>query len=54
MTFKAEYMYVSLGSKSVTANASALCCGATTLSSFNANFSRTTFNIGRVGLNYRF
>jgi outer membrane immunogenic protein len=56
ITVKAEYLYVSLANQSaVTERASALCCGATVLSSINANFSnRTTFSVARVGLNYRF
>lgn len=48
-TLKAEYLYVSLGAKSLTENA-VVPTGA----SINANFSRTNFNVARVGLNYRF
>jgi outer membrane immunogenic protein len=57
LTFKAEYLFVSLGSSnSITETAVATCCGvpATSLASFNASFSRNTFNIARVGLNYQF
>jgi hypothetical protein len=50
---KAEYLYVSLESKPVTETA--LFSGCTCApASFNANFSRTTFNVARLGLNYRF
>jgi outer membrane immunogenic protein len=54
VTFKAEYLYVSLGSKSVTETALAVdnLFGGTP-ASFNAN-SRTSFNVARVGLNYHF
>lgn len=52
-TLKAEYLYVSLDGKSVTQSALAVL-GGTAPSSFNANFSRTNFNVGRVGVNYRF
>jgi len=52
-TVKAEYMYVSLGAKSVTETALAVL-GSTPPASFNANFGRTNLNIARVGLNYRF
>jgi outer membrane immunogenic protein len=52
-TLKAEYLYVSLASNSVTEialNSGCTCAPA----SFNANFSRTNFNVVRVGLNYQF
>ena len=52
-TLKAEYLYVSLDSKSVTETAVAVLPG-TPPASFNANFNRTSFNVARVGLNYRF
>jgi outer membrane immunogenic protein len=56
VTFKAEYLYVSLGSDSVTETALAVdpFSPADARSSFNANFSRTNFNVARVGLNYHF
>jgi outer membrane immunogenic protein len=52
-TLKAEYLYVSLASKSVTEIAVTPLPG-TTPSSFNANYGRTNFNVARVGVNYRF
>ncbi len=51
-TVKAEYLYVSLNGNSVTETA--LSSGGFLPASFNANFSRTNFNIVRVGLNYQF
>jgi len=53
-SFKAEYLYVSLDSTSVTETASAVSIPGNTPASFNANFGRTKFNVARVGLNYRF
>jgi outer membrane immunogenic protein len=53
-TVKAEYLYVSLGSKSLTEIASVPGPPATAPSTFNANFNRTNFNVARVGLNYHF
>jgi opacity protein-like surface antigen len=53
-TVWAEYQYVSLESKGMTETALATIPGFPTPSSFNANFSRTNFNVVRVGLNYRF
>lgn len=53
-TVKAEYLYVSLDSNSVTETALALSIPGTTPASFDANYSRTNFNLARVGLNYRF
>jgi outer membrane immunogenic protein len=52
-TLNAEYLYVSLDSKSVTETAVAVLPG-TPPASFNANLNRTSFNVARVGLNYRF
>ncbi len=56
VTFKAEYMYVSLGGNSLTETALDIPFGggSTLPSSFNANFERSNFNIARVGLNYKF
>lgn len=48
-TLKAEYLYVSLSDKSLTEMATN---GGG--SSFNVNYSRTNFNVARVGVNYRF
>ena len=53
LTLKAEYLYVSLGSQSVTETALAFN-PRTAPASFDANFGRTAFNVARVGLNYRF
>jgi outer membrane immunogenic protein len=52
-TIKAEYLYVSLNSKSVTETAVSFPPGFSP-SSFNANYSRTNFNVARVGVNYHF
>ncbi len=52
-TLRAEYLYVSLGSGSITETVLGPTPGALP-SSFNANFSRTNFNVVRVGLNYEF
>ena len=52
-TVKAEYLYVSLDGKSVTETALIFVPG-TSPSSLNANYSRTNFNVARVGVNYRF
>jgi outer membrane immunogenic protein len=51
---RAEYLYVSLESKGMTETALATLPGFPTPSSFNANFSRTNFNVVRVWLNYQF
>jgi outer membrane immunogenic protein len=52
-TLKAEYLYVSLEGKSVTETAVSFSSGSTP-ASFNANYNRASFNVGRVGVNYRF
>lgn len=52
-TLKAEYLYVSLEGKSITETALQINPG-TLPSSFNANYNRTSFNVARVGVNYRF
>jgi outer membrane immunogenic protein len=56
LTLKAEYLFVSLDGSSVTETALAVINPppATSPSSFNANFGRTTVNVARVGLNYHF
>jgi outer membrane immunogenic protein len=55
ITLKAEYLYVNLGSTSVTETALAVSfIGTSAPASFNANFSRTSFNVARIGMNYRF
>jgi outer membrane immunogenic protein len=53
ITVKAEYLYVNLETNSFTETATGPF-PSLALSSFNANFSRTNFNIARVGLNYQF
>ena len=50
---KAEYLYVSLDSNSVTENALVTDPGAAP-ASLNASFGLTNFNVVRVGLNYQF
>lgn len=50
-TVRAEYLYLSLGAKSVTETA--LFFPGSLPASFNANF-KTNINVARVGLNYRF
>ena len=52
-TLKAEYLYVSLDGQSFTETATNPPPG-TLPASLNANFSRPTFNLARVGMNYRF
>jgi outer membrane immunogenic protein len=49
-SLKLEYLYVSLASKGLTETAGSVNMPA----SFNTNFSRTNFNVVRVGLNYQF
>ena len=53
-SLKAEYLYVSLGATSVTESALVIAVPGDAPASFNANFGRANFNVGRVGLNYRF
>lgn len=54
ITIKAEYLYVSLGIKSLTETALATNTPGDTPGSFNANYNRTSFNVARVGVNIRF
>jgi outer membrane immunogenic protein len=55
VTVKAEYIYVSLDSDSVTETALVVDDPQSDKpASFNANFGRTNINVVRVGLNYRF
>jgi outer membrane immunogenic protein len=51
-TLRAEYLYVSLGSRPV--RETALNSAGFLPSSINANFGRANFNVARVGMNYRF
>ena len=53
-TLRGEYLYVSLGSKSVTETASTVFAAGNLPASFNVDFSRTNFNVARIALNYRF
>lgn len=50
---KAEYLYISLESQSVTETALRFAAG-TSPASFNANFGRINLNLARAGLSYRF
>jgi outer membrane immunogenic protein len=54
ITLKAEYMYVSLGNKSLTETALVTGGGGVAPASFNVNYGNSNFNVARVGLNYRF
>jgi outer membrane immunogenic protein len=54
ITFKTEYMHVSLNKSSMTETALTVTPAFPTPSSITANFNRNNFNIARVGLNYRF
>lgn len=55
LTLKAEYLYVNLGTGSVTlAATNVLNPGFDSISSFHVDFGRTTINVARVGVNYRF
>ena len=54
LTLKAEYLYVSMDSKSVAETALAVNAPGDKPSSFNANYNRTSFNVARIGLNYHF
>ncbi|HET7847720.1 MAG TPA: outer membrane protein, partial [Pseudolabrys sp.] len=54
VTIKAEYLYVNLKSNPVTETALRLGGPSTKLASFNANFSRTSLSVARLGLNWRF
>lgn len=51
-TVKAEYLYVNLGSDSFAAPAVVLV--GPTPSRINVSYSDTTFNLARIGVNYRF
>jgi outer membrane immunogenic protein len=54
-SLKLEYLYVSLASNGLTETALSVPSPALNMpASFNANFSRTNFNVVRVGLNYQF
>jgi outer membrane immunogenic protein len=53
ITVKAEYLYVSLGGKSLTETAVVPFAGTTPMS-FNANYGNTSFSVARAGFNYHF
>ena len=53
-TLKAEYLYVSLNSKSVVTESALAFSPGESPTSFNANFNRANFNVARVGVNYHF
>ena len=53
-SIKAEYLYVSLASKSLTETAPTVLVAGQTPASFNVNYSHTDFHVARLGLNYRF
>jgi len=53
ITLKAEYLYVSLDSKSMSETA-VIPFHGTTATSFFANYSVTGFSVARAGFNYRF
>jgi outer membrane immunogenic protein len=54
LSLKAEYLYASLRSSSVTATATAPSLGGGPLSTYTANFGRTNLNVVRAGLNLHF
>jgi len=54
VSLKAEYLYVNLGSRSVTQTAVVVIPAFPGPASFNSNFSQTTLNVVRVGVNYHF
>lgn len=54
LTLKAEYLYVNLGSKSMSETGLVVAVIGNTPASFNANYNRTSFNIARIGVNYHF
>jgi len=53
-TLKVEYLRVSLDAGSTTETARSILLLGTAPSSLNANFSRASFNVARIGLDYRF
>jgi outer membrane immunogenic protein len=53
LSLKADYLYVSLDASDLTESATNLAPGQTP-STFSVNFNRTSFNVARLGLNYRF
>ena len=52
-SLKGEYLHISVEGKSLT-ETTLLVSPGTLPASFNANYSRTNFDVARVGLNYRF
>lgn len=53
LSLKAEYLYVNLGHAAINTTAT-FAFGGTSPASFMANFGSVSFNVVRVGLNYRF
>jgi outer membrane immunogenic protein len=51
VSFRAEYLYISLNGKSLTETA--VNGGGAIPSTFNANYGHTDFNLARLGLNFR-
>jgi outer membrane immunogenic protein len=54
VTFKAEYLYVSLNSSKSITETALNPNGNALLSSFNANFNNMAFSVARAGFNYHF
>jgi outer membrane immunogenic protein len=53
-TIKGEYLFISLDGNSIRETAVQTVANGTGPSSFNGNFSRASFHVGRIGVNYRF
>jgi hypothetical protein len=54
-SFKVEYLHVNLDGEPVTETATLVDFGGPfTPASFNANYSRTAFDVARLGLNFRY
>jgi outer membrane immunogenic protein len=53
-TLKAEYLYANLGRTSINTVATTTFGGVGSPASYNANFGTVSFNVVRLGLNYKF
>ena len=54
-SFKVEYLHVNLSGKPVTETATAVGFGGPFIpASFNANYNHTSFDVARLGLNFRY
>jgi outer membrane immunogenic protein len=53
-SLKAEYLYVNLGTTSVTSTALAVPVAGDIPASYTAHFGTTDFHVARLGVNYRF